>query len=131
MTTHRFLCATLAIALALGYGPAMSQAPQCQIVNPKFLTASMGSDELCDRFMTQLAQTTGNQRNLSQLTIVVEVTKEGGLHANLTEPHESEGTTEERVLPRISVEVMDRDLAVGDLDKLAQTVCQFLMQEGN
>lgn len=139
MTTHRFLCGTLAIAMALGYGPAMSHTSNCQIINAKYLGPSLGAEQLCERFMTQLSQATGNQRNLSELTIVIEVTKEGGLHANLTEAIENGEGEEARVgeragektLPPISVEVMDRDLKVADLDKLAQTVGKFLVQEGN
>ena len=112
------------MALALSYGNAMSRTPNCQIENAKFLTTSVGEEELCERFMMRLSETIGNQRNLSELNVVLEVTTGNGIHANLTRRSDSQTA----VIPVTSVEVMDRDLRLSDLDDLADTVGQSLLQ---
>lgn len=98
---------------------ASARAPSCTFEGAKHFPAVTGQDDLCGLFMDNLAnelEKSGKSEGSNLHSIAINAHKRGTISAVMV----VEGADGLQTLPEISFDVLDRPLAVRDLEELAQ-----------
>lgn len=99
----------------------------CSVTGARHLSADASSADICRKFEERLVDAmaaAGKTVDPAALTVSIDLHERGSAEALISRRGQDE-TTE---YPKVSVDVMDRPLAQGDLDRLAAAVAQVMLQ---
>lgn len=122
----------LAISAAiLAFAPAcVTKSPPsaCSIEGAQYLSADADGKALCRDFQKRLAKALGavtDGPDLRDLTIAITLRKRGAAEALVTSMRDGQ----KHDYPLVAIDVMDRPLAKGDVDQLADAVARMLASQ--
>ena len=123
--------ATASAALLLAHqttGLTHADQAQCVVTGAEVISPSLTADDMCRSFRQQLAASLEEESATVQpedLDIVIAISKNGSMTA---QAHLRTGDGP-FIFPAVGFDVMDRALAVQDMDHLAQSVAKVIALE--
>lgn len=119
-----------ASALAMSLQAACMTSPaaqQCEVQGADFITPAATSDEICELFRQRLASALGDDADSANLSISLNILKNGTIDAYVADEKGASVTPH----PGVSIDVMDRALQRGDVEQLAEAVAQAMNMQTN
>ena len=122
MVPASFLAASLQSA-------CMTSPPDqtCQVQGSQYLEANITDEQVCELFQGHLSSALGDVNNGKNLSVSLEILKSGTIDAYVTDDSGASVTPHGSV----SIDVMDRALELGDVERLAQAVAQTITTQIN
>ncbi len=107
----------------------MTSAPDqtCQVQGSQYLEANITDKQVCELFQGHLSSALGDVNNGKKLSISLKILKSGTIDAYVTNDSGASVTPHGSV----SIDVMDRALEIGDVERLAQAVAQAMTMQIN
>ena len=94
----------------------------CRVEGVQFLVSQASPDEVCDLFHRRLSGELPHRNDLESLSISLEISKSGSIDAYVRDASGAFVTP----YPSVSVDVMDRALGLGDVERLAVAVAEAM-----
>ena len=116
--------------LAASLQSACMTSPQdqtCQVQGSQYLEANITDEQVCELFQRYLSSALGDVNNGKNLSVSLEILKSGTIDAYVTNDSGASVTPHGSV----SIDVMDRALELGDVERLAQAVAQAITTQIN
>ncbi len=122
---HLTLLPVLALSLQTSCVAREAQSA-CSIDGLQYLPSTISRNEACDRFRARVAavlEEEGYDAEMDAMTMAIELNKNGSAQARIAVA----GTGQNGAYPVVALDVMDRPLALRDLDRLADATARMLI----
>ena len=95
----------------------------CQVIGLKYLAGAQSEEDVCERFQTAFYTDLGDARETANWSITLSVEKRGSISALVKDASDEPSSQ----IADISLDVMDRSLAIKDVDRLAKDTAKFIL----